>query len=322
MKKMKRIFSLLIITSTLLSFSGRDNSYKGFKLKEFEKSLALIPKGSYYYGQSDQDLPYTVQQKSGIVKVDTFYIYKHEVSNGEYLEFINDLKKKDTALCRQMLPDTLVWREKTFYTEAYVEYYFRHPAYSNYPVVGVTFEQAEFYCKWLTEKYMKEEKRKFKTVEFKLPTIEQWSYASKGGLDLSTFPWEGSSMQNKKGEWLANFMVIPQNYIGYDILLVQNVYGKIENKKILIAGDVQNSVGYLNDASDITAPVISYYPNGYGIYNMAGNVEEYVKEKGTTKGGSWKDTGYYLQNNVEEQYDSTNYTSAERGFRFIMEIKK
>ena len=79
---------------------------------------------------------------------------------------------------------------------------------------------------------MNQEKRKFKNVEFKLPTIEQWTYASKGGLDLSPFPWEGSSMQNKRGEWLANFMVIPQNCIGYDILLVQNVYGKIENKKI------------------------------------------------------------------------------------------
>lgn len=316
---MKRIFSLLIITATLLSFSGRDNSYKGFKLKEFEKSLALIPKGMYNYGQTDQDVPYLSQQKSRIVLVDTFYIYKHEVSNGEYLEFINDLIKNDTALCRQMLPDTLVWR---FYTELYVAYYFRHPAYSNYPVVGVTYEQAEYYCKWLTEKYMKEEKRKFKTIEFKLATIDQWTYASKGGLDLSPFPWGGTSLQNNKGEWLANFMVIPQSCIGYDIMHVQNANGEMENKKILIAGCGLGSGIYYNNESDITAPIISYYPNGYGIYNMAGNVEEYVKEKGTTKGGSWKDTGYYLQNNVEEQYDSTNYTSVERGFRFIMEIKK
>lgn len=319
---MERKIVLLLLTFALLSFSGKEKSYQGFNLKTFEKSLALIPEGSFIYGESDQDMPYLYQPMSRGISLDSFYIYTHEVSNGEYLAFINDLKKKDTALSRQMIPDTLVWREKTFYTEPFVEYYFRHPAYSNYPVVGVTFEQAEYYCKWLTVKYMNEGKRKFKNVEFKLPTIEQWTYASKGGLDLSPFPWEGSSMQNKKGEWLANFIVIPQNCIGYDILLVQNVYGKIENKKILIAGGGQGSGGYLNDASDITAPVISYYPNGYGIYNMAGNVEEYVKEKGTTKGGSWKDTGYYLQTNVEEQYDSTNYTSAERGFRFIMEIKK
>lgn len=313
---------LLLITFALLSFSGKESSYQGFNLKVFEKSLALIPAGSFIYGESDQDAPYPYQPKSRTISLDTFYIYKHEVSNGEYLEFINDLKKKDTSLFRRMLPDTLVWREKTICMEPYVDYYFRHPIYSNYPVVGVTYEQAEYYCNWLTEKYMNEEKRKFKNVEFKLASIEQWTFAAKGRLELSPFPWEGFSMQNKKGEWMANFKVIPQSGIGWSIFPVQNIDGQIENKKILIATRGYRSGGYLNDESDIIAPVISYYPNGFGLYNMAGNVEEYVKEKGTTKGGSWKDTGYYLENHVEEQYDSTNYTSAERGFRFVMEIKK
>ena len=321
---MKRKLLLFLITFALLSFSGKEKFYQGFNLKSFEKSLSLIPEGSFTYGVNDQDVPYLNQPKSRTISLDTFYIYKHEVSNGEYLEFINELKKKDTSLFRRMLPDTLVWREKTMYMEPYVDYYFRHPVYSNYPVVGVTYEQAEYYCKWLTEKYMNEKKRKFKNIEFKLPSIEQWTFAAKGKgrLELSRFPWEGFSMQNKKGEWMANFTVIPQNGIGWSIFPVKNNYGKIEDKKILIATNGYRSGGYLDAETNITAPVISYYPNGYGIYNMAGNVEEYVKEKGTTKGGSWKDTGYYLQNSVEEQYDSTNYTSAERGFRFIMEIKK
>ena len=281
---------LLISSFTLFSFSGKKDSYQGFKLKEFEKSLAIVPKGSYVYGQNDQDLKYSYEPRARTVSVNSFYIYKHEVSNGEYLEFLNELKQKDTSLSKQMLPDTLVWREKSSYLEPFVEYYLRHPAYSNYPVVGVTHEQAEFYCKWLTERYMKESKRKFKNVEFKLPTIEQWTYAAKGGLDNSPFPWEGFSMQNKK---------------------------------ILVAGGGGRSHdGYSSDGAMITAPVTSYKPNGYGIYNMAGNVEEYVNEKGISKGGSWKDTGYYLQNDVEEQYDSTNYASAERGFRFVMEIMK
>jgi len=287
---MKAMLFLLISSFTLFSFSGKKDSYQGFKLKEFEKSLAIVPKGSYVYGQNDQDLKYSYEPRARTVSVNSFYIYKHEVSNGEYLEFLNELKQKDTSLSKQMLPDTLVWREKSSYLEPFVEYYLRHPAYSNYPVVGVTHEQAEFYCKWLTERYMKESKRKFKNVEFKLPTIEQWTYAAKGGLDNSPFPWEGFSMQNKK---------------------------------ILVAGGGGRSHdGYSSDGAMITAPVTSYKPNGYGIYNMAGNVEEYVNEKGISKGGSWKDTGYYLQNDVEEQYDSTNYASAERGFRFVMEIMK
>lgn len=320
---MKAILFLLISGFTLFSFSGKKDSYEGFKLKEFEKSLAIVPKGSYVYGQNDHDAQYSYEPRARTLSVDSFYIYKYEVSNGEYLEFVNELNQKDTTLSKQMLPDTLVWREKSSFLEPFVDYYLRHPAYSNYPVVGVTHEQAEFYCKWLTERYMKESKRKFKNVEFKLPTLEQWTYAAKGGLDNSPFPWEGYSMQNKKGEWLANFRVIPQNSIGFDLVPVQNVYGKIENKKILVAGGGGRSHdGYSFDGAMITAPVTSYSPNAYGIYNMAGNVEEYVNEKGISKGGSWKDTGYYLQNHVEEQYDSTNYASAERGFRFVMEIKK
>jgi sulfatase modifying factor 1 len=319
---MKRKIVLLLVTSTLLSFSGKENFYQGFNLKAFEKSLSLLPEGSFSYGQSDQDVPYLHQPKSRVISLDTFYMYKQEVSNGEYLEFMNDLKKKDTALFRSMLPDTLVWREKLNYMEKYVDYYLRHPAYSNHPVVGITYEQAEYYCSWLTEKYMNEGKRKFKNVAFNLATTEQWTFAAKGRLKQAVFPWEGFSMQNKKGEWLANFTVIPQSAIGWSTFPVQNVYGQMENKKIRIAGDGYRSGGYLNVESDITAPVISYYPNDFGLYNMAGNVEEYVKEKGVTKGGSWRDTGYYLYNHVEEHYDSTNYTSAERGFRFVMEIKK
>ena len=72
----------------------------------------------------------------------------------------------------------------------------------------------------------------------------------------------------------------------------------------------------------IVAPVKSYPANGYGLFDMAGNVEEYVLEKGVTKGGSWKDTGYYLNIHVEELYDSTSLTSSERGFRFLMKLEE
>lgn len=319
---MRIIPILLIISITLQSFIGKEKSSTSFKLKAFEKSLVLIPKGTYVYGQSDQDMPFQNQPRARTVSVDSYYIFKREVSNGEYLEFVIDLESRDKALSKKMLPDTLVWRDKLMSLEPFVEYYFRHPAFKDYPVVGITHEQAEFYCTWLTEKYMMERKRKFKTVEFKLPSIEQWTYASKGGLDNSPFPWEGYSMQTNNGEWMANFRVIPQSSIGFEIVPVQNPLGKIETKELLVAsGGGQSYGGYSYDGSMITAPVKSYRTNGYGIYNMAGNVEEYVKEKGFTKGGSWKDTGYYLQNHVEEQYDATENTSAERGFRFIMEIK-
>ena len=73
---------------------------------------------------------------------------------------------------------------------------------------------------------------------------------------------------------------------------------------------------------DVTMPVMSFQPNGYGLYNMAGNVEEFMREKGKTHGGSWRDTGFYLLNDVFENYDTLNSTSAQRGFRFVMEFEK
>lgn len=290
-----------------------------FEVKRFEQTMKFIPKTSFHSGIADHDNPEYILQnvsKSELVTVDSFYICDHEVMNGEYLEFLFDIRMQDTALYSKMLPDTLAWRDKLSYNEPYVEYYFRHPAYRSYPVVGVSHEQAEQYCKWLTEKYAEEEKRKYKNAVFQLPNSVQWECAAKSGFDLAIFPWGGPYLQNKKGQWLANFLVIPQREIAYATMKVENLKGETESKKIRVAG-----AGYHSSPNaDVTAPSYSYYPTDFGLYNMAGNVEELVKEKGVTKGGSWKDTGYYLQNFVFETYDSTCATSAERGFRVAMMI--
>jgi formylglycine-generating enzyme len=296
--------------------------YRGFSLKAFESTLALIPAGNFIIGQCDEDVPYVPLEKCRTVHTDTFYISKFEVSNGQYLEFLSEIAKQDREKYAAMLPDTMVWRNKYAYNEPYVEYYLRHPAYSNYPVVGVSYEQAEAFCAWLTDKYMREKKRRFKQVRFKLPTSEQWVFAAKGKLDNSSFPWKGLDLQNRKGEWLANFRAVPQVAIVKDSAYVKNANGDYEKRAFNVAGDGYSTSMSLSvsDQSDITAPVRSFYPNGYGLYNMAGNVEELVREKGKTHGGSWTDTGFYLQNNVAESYDSLHATSAERGFRFVMEV--
>jgi len=313
MKKM----TLLIFVYQV--FASSLSAQEKFKIKELEKSLKLIPAGIFHYGQSDSDVPYPNITRSRVIKVDSFYIFNHEVTNGDYQMFIEDVKSKDTAYYKQMLPDTLVWRDRYSYSEPMVEHYFRHPAYRNYPVLGISHEQAESYCKWLTQKYLNEKKRKFQSVEFKLPTIAEWTYAAMGSMELSKFPWKGNSMQDKDGKWMAKFRVIPQDGIGYEIIPVQKLDGGIEMKKILTASGWSGAIDF---DYWIVAPVKSYPANGYGLYDMAGNVEEYVLEKGITKGGSWKDTGYYLNIQVEELYDSTSLTSSERGFRFVMKVVK
>jgi sulfatase modifying factor 1 len=320
---MKKIAFLFIIT-IIFSFSGKvKNVYKGFNLKTFEKSLVIIPKGVLRISTCQNDAcyyKYHLHTKQMNEPMGVCHMYSHEVSNGEYLEFLNDIKT-DTILYTQMLSDSLVWRACGELFSRYYRgpgLYASDPYYSNYPVVGVSYEQAEHYCKWLTQKYMKEEKRKYKKVEFKLPTIAQWMYGAMGGQDDTDYPWVSNShnlegIYDKKGNLMANFSLIPQ--------------GNIRRKDANQCNGEQNLIadfcfkGTNNGTYDLTTPVFSYHPNNYGLYNMAGNVEEYVKEKGITKGGGWDDTGAYLKITTEEYYDSTNYTSAARGFRFIMEIK-
>lgn len=290
--------------------------------KDIERSLVLIPKGIVHCCNMSDDnrvfSAFNFQQT-----VDSFYICRHEVNNGEYLAFLNDISK-DTALYNSMLPDTMVWMRLNKVGDPFagyqpfMRYYLRHEAYSDYPLVGIRYEQATRFCEWMTEKYMADPKRRYRKVRFSLPTLAQWVYAAG---DSRNFP-VGDRLQNDKGQWLANFTVFEQGSIGRvtiplysrDSLITQTFY---------LAAQANNFRAIPQEKeSYILTPVESYRPGTNGLYNQAGNVEEYVREKGYTKGGSWRDPGYYLQNMVEETYDSTNSASAERGFRYVMEIVK
>ncbi len=319
---MKNLLYTITAVFILFAFTTAKHPTYEFNIKAFEKNMVLIPGGTYHSGVADNDRFYEGNMDpSQNVKVDSFYMFTHEVSNGEYLYFLTEIKKKDSMLYKKMLPDTQVWRQALSFNEPFTIYYFRHPAYQDFPVVGISYDQASYYCLWLTERYMGEAKRKHKKVKFRLPSVNQWTYAAMGGRAGANFPWAGFAMQDEKGRARANFNMVPQQYIYRADVVVANGNGEVENKKIL-AASLNHGAPNAGNNEFITTTVSSYWPNDYGLYNMAGNVEEYVIEKGITKGGSWRDPGYYLQNFVHEKYDATNSTSAERGFRFVMEMVK
>ena len=144
-------------------------------------------------------------------------------------------------------PDTLVWvRDFTYGFNEPLADYFWHPAYDNYPVVGVTWSQAKAFNAWRTQlmNNWRNSNGQSDVQRFRLPTEAEWEYAARGGLELSPFPWGGPYMRNAQGCPLANFKPM--------------------------RGD------YVEDGGAYTVDITSYSPNDYGLYNMAGNVAEWT----------------------------------------------
>jgi formylglycine-generating enzyme required for sulfatase activity len=224
---------------------------------------------------------------------DDLYASKYEVSNDQYMQFLSALKKanqNDKYKITQI--DTANWIDKLAYNVPYAEYYHKHPAYKDYPVVNINHAAAMMFCEWLTNEYNSTAGRKFKKVKFRLPSEQEWMIAAQGGDATKVYPWQGIELINEKGQYRCNYSRSNKGISG-------------------IAGSV-------NDAADITAPVNSYYPNNFGLYNMSGNVAEMLSDKSVVKGGSWNDGAEFLTIGSKQTYDGTARKTV--GFRYFVDI--
>ena len=226
-----------------------------------------------------------------------------------------------------IFPDTLTWTHDYSYSfnDPYTKGYFFHPAFDDYPVVGVNWKQANAFSNWRT-KMMNSFLRKIKQPtlpEFRLPTESEWEYASRGGLDASPYPWGGPYTRNIKGCFLANFKPLRGNYVA--------------------------------DGGLKTIKTASYNPNGYGLYDMSGNVAEWtpnaydesafayshdmnmdrhynakeedhaVLKRKSIRGGSWKDVAYFIQTGTrtfEYQDTAKSYIGFRCAIDFLGRDKK
>lgn len=297
------LYLTFIAVLSFLSFHSysQENKNSHKKMKVFSKQLKtykFIPSGTFSL----------LENGDSLVSIRSFFMSETETTNKQYLDFVNDIQTKfgkDSS--NQILPDTNSWR--AFELGHHPEYYFRHPAFQDYPVVGLTYKQAKNYCIWLTEKLNKNSDKPFKRVIARLPLKVEWEYAAGGGISGTKFPWESNDIRDSEtGQLLANFKEIKQPAI-------QEVYGDT----IIKTNTVSNSL-YNRYQDDFTEHTTSYQPNTYGLYNMAGNVSEFVYEKGILKGGSFNSTGYYLNLYHHEKYEDPEYRSAETGFRIVIQI--
>lgn len=301
--------------------------------QETGPGLVLVEGGTFTMGRAEDDVMSDWDNRPRRVTVSSFYMDQTEVTNFHWLEYLYWIRRaydlSYPMIYKNALPDTLVWRSKLGFNEKYVDYYLRHPAYRDYPVVGVSWIQANDYCKWRTDRvneyiliregvldfnidqeaeatfnteaylegqYNEEVRQNLTDLNpsnvgnnadnnqkrlgerivrmedgillprYRLPTEAEWEFAYYGligNLDDSgseniterrLYPWNGHYVRQENEEF----------------------QGAIRANFVRGRGDYMGVAGNLNDGADVTAPVDSYWPNDYGLYNMGGNVAEWV----------------------------------------------
>ncbi|MBL4754408.1 MAG: SUMF1/EgtB/PvdO family nonheme iron enzyme [Flavobacteriales bacterium] len=232
------------------------------------------------------------------------------------------LKDRSVFIIKDIIgvyPDTLAWVHDFTYSfnEPMTNMYFWHPAYDNYPVVGVTWKQARAFCIWRSELLNSFLLSNGGTMvnDFRLPTESEWEYASRGGLDLSPYPWGGPYIRNSNGCFLANFKPMRGNYIddgGFHTVVVTS-YSPNEFGLFCMAGNVAE---WTSNAYDESAYNFSHDLNQDYLYEAKESDPPALKRK-VIRGGSWKDVAYYLQTGTRT-YEYQDTAKSYIGFRSVM----
>jgi formylglycine-generating enzyme len=376
--------------TTGVAYNQKDGFQTAMKFKgqPTGPNLVFIEGGRFTLGALEEDVMNSRDNRERTVTVQSFYMDETEIANIQYLEYLHAVQKDSSQeVYEAALPDTTVWADPLAFNDSYVDHYLRYPGFRFFPVVGVSWSQANDYSEWRTlivnnemaknaasagtkTKKGKGKKADTKTTpkaetpivtasvsknslieqgislpRYRLPTEAEWEYAAKAMIgtqdndeNQSTqriYPWDGASVRNKagkkKGSMLANFK-----------------RGR---------GDYGGLAGKSNDGAIITTDVYAYAPNDFGLYNMGGNVNEWVmdtyrplsyedfndlnplrrndymdEEKNYDiknsnsnitnksrifKGGSWNDVAYWLAPGTRRFIDKDSATSTI-GFRCAM----
>ncbi|MCF0059520.1 SUMF1/EgtB/PvdO family nonheme iron enzyme [Dyadobacter sp. CY356] len=375
-------------SKTGLAYNGKD----GYQVKQYKAlpagpDLVYIEGGRFTMGSLEEDVMNRRDNPKRTVSIQSFYMDQTEVANVHYLEYLNAVQKDSSEeFYSKALPDTAVWYNELSFNDSYVTMYLRHPGFRLYPVVGVSWVQANDYCAWRTAAVSKsntaignkagqkkkgfaigKKKKAANAAEaeavasaeptqlriesgyvmppYRLPTEAEFEYAAiamigtqyadENQSNQRIYPWDGSTMRQprgrKQGTMLANFKRGPGDYAGI--------------------------AGKSNDGAIITQEIRSYPANDNGLYDMAGNVSEWVYDvyrplsnndvndlnafrrdgyqddaknydnKNSNslindnlrvyKGGSWSDVAYWLSPGTRRYMDQDSAT-ASVGFRCAM----
>lgn len=343
------------------------NEEGGFLVSEYKgqpaaPNMVFIEGGRTVLGSFEEDVPFKRDNIERTVTIASFYMDETEVANIHWLEYMFYVELDSSEeVYKSVIPDTTVWRHELSYNDPYVSHYLRYPGFRYYPVVGVSWQQANDYCKWRTEVInieLAEQLGLYDAIEYgetlplesgavipdvRLPTEAEWEYAAQGLVGTQflgnenfvhnrIYPWDGHWLRYPYGKKLGRF------------------YANFKRGR----GDYAGIAGSLNDAAMVTTHIYDNFPNDYGLYNIAGNVNEWVldvyrpmsfqdfedlnpvrrdgyldPEDGydfknfnslisdkarVYKGGSWKDIAYWLSPGTRRYLDE-DQSASTIGFR-------
>ncbi len=271
------------------------NEEGGFQVSEYNDqpqapNMVFIEGGRTVLGTFEEDIVYSRDNIERTVTVASFYLDETEIANINWLEYLYYIKlDSGEDFYKSALPDTTVWARDLSFNDPYVDHYLRYPGFRFFPVVGVNWRQANDYCSWRTtvvnqslaeqagylDEFAGAESGGNERIplesgvvvpSFRLPTEAEWEYAAQALIGTQwldenqthrrLYPWDGHALRNPYGKAMGTF-------------LANFKRGR---------GDYAGIAGKLNDGAMITTYVYDYPPNDFGLYNMAGNVNEWVQD--------------------------------------------
>ena len=350
------------------------NTDSSFTVRDFQgqpegPNLVFIEGGRMTLGSFEEDVLLARDNLERTVTVASFYMDETEVANIHWLEYMFYIQDSTQEYQDAALPDQEVWKSRLAYNDPYVEQYLKYPGFRYFPVVGVSWVQANAYSLWRTDAVNKGYEEQaiadgtwdpdvmadaesdgripiesgIVLPNYRLPSESEWEYAAQALIGTQwldenqthqrLYPWDGHALRNPYGKEMGYF-------------LANFKRGR---------GDYAGIAGKLNDGAMITAYIYEYPPNDYGLYNMAGNVNEWVMDlyrplsfqdmedlnparrddfldkvdsydpqtqlisnkSRVYKGGSWKDVAYWMSPGTRRYLDQDSAT-ATVGFRCAM----